>query len=111
MLPELRPSAFAPAVLLEPERARVKLGEGIRLLRGEGLEIDASMFQGRWQRGCAALEAQPSPFDGGQSRAKALADALRDGRLEPRVMADAVLAGQPEAVRHYAEELGLEPTL
>ncbi|HEV3203268.1 MAG TPA: formate dehydrogenase accessory protein FdhE, partial [Gemmataceae bacterium] len=93
-------------VPLETERAKAKLQEGIPLLRGEQIAIDAKAFRKRWQRACAALEAQQA--DGS---AVALADAVRYGRLDSAAMVDAVVAGRPEMVQQRAEELGLDPGL
>jgi FdhE protein len=106
LLPDLAPGSSAPAVPLEPQRARAKLIEGIPLLRGEQVAIDAKAFRQRWRRACGALESQQA--DGA---AAALADAMRGGRLDPAAMADAVVAGRPEVVRERAEELRLDPGL
>jgi len=106
ILPDLMPPGSSPAVPLEPDRAQAKLHQGIPLLRGERVAIDAKEFRQRWQRACAALEAQQA--DGA---AAALADAVRHGRLDHAAMVDAVVAGRPEEVRGRAEELGLDPGL
>jgi FdhE protein len=106
MLPELASPSSAPVVLLDPERARAKLKEGIPLLRDERVAVDADEFRSRWQRACEALETQQA--DG---VAAALGDAVRAGRLDPGGMVDAVLAGKPEAVRGRAQELGLDAGL
>jgi FdhE protein len=110
MLPDL---AEAPASLaaptIEPERAAAKLESGIPLLRGERLSVDWSAFQRRWRRGCAALQAQDSTAD--TAMAQGLADAVRDGRLDPAEMVAAVVAGRPESVRERAEQLGLDPAV
>jgi FdhE protein len=107
LLPELAPdpqSTSAPP--LEPDRARAKLAGGIPLLRDEQLALDPRVFRQRWERACAALEAQQP--DGA---AAALAGAVRQGRLDPGQLVGAVLAGQPEGVREQAEALGLDPGL
>jgi FdhE protein len=106
ILPDLVPPSSSPAVQLEPKRARDKLKEGIPLLRGERVAVDASAFRQRWRRACTALETQEA--DGA---AAALADAVRRGQLEPAAMIDAVVAGRPEEVRGRVEELGLDPGL
>ncbi len=110
MLPDLLPCPPGTASPchpnLEPERARAKLCEGIPLLRGERVDIDVKAFRQRWQRACAVLETQQP--DGA---AGALADAVRNNRLDPATLVDAVVAGRPEVVRERAEELGLDPVL
>jgi FdhE protein len=101
MLPELVPAPdAAPALALEPERARAKLEAGVPLLRGERLEVDTAAFRQRWLRGCAAL---------GDAVAADLADAVRAGRLGAAEMVAAVLVGRPEEVRERAERLGVDP--
>jgi FdhE protein len=107
LLPDLAPAAPpVPGPTLTPGRAREKLAGGIPLLRGERLEVEPKGFRQRWQRACAALEAQQP--DG---TAAALAGAVREGRLDPAALAGAVVAGRPEAVRERAEALGLDPGL
>jgi FdhE protein len=108
LLPDLAPAATAAvaAPALTPERARDKLAGGLPLLRGERLAVDPKAFRQRWQRACAAREAQQP--DGA---AAALAEAIRRGRLDPAGMAGAVVAGRPEAVRERAEALGHDPGL
>jgi FdhE protein len=107
LLPDLMPATGPlPAVAPGPEEARARLQAGIPLLRGMPLEFDAAAFRRRWQRACEALEAQQT--DGA---AGALADAVRDGRLDAAAMVDAVVQGQPAMVRDRAEALGLEPGL
>jgi FdhE protein len=103
ILPDLASGGSVPAVPLEQERARAKLSEGIPLLRDEKVAVDEEAFRERWQRACSALEADAA--------ARALADAVRDGQLEPALMVDAVVAGRPEQVRDRAGELGLDPGL
>jgi FdhE protein len=110
LLPDLLPApshlvTLSPG-LLTTEEARAKLTGGIPLLRGERLPVDPKAFRPRWQRACAALEAQQP--DGA---AAALAEAVRRGRLDPGEMAGAVVAGRPEAVRERAGALGLDPGL
>jgi FdhE protein len=107
LLPELAPDPDAASdPPLDPEQARAKLGAGVPLLRGQHIEVDRTRFLRRWERACAALEAQQP--DG---HAAALASAVRDGRLDPGVLVESVLAGQPDAVRGRAAGLGLDPAL
>jgi FdhE protein len=106
LLPGLALVEPAPALVLDAERARGKLTLGTPLLRGEQLAVDAAVFRRRWQQVCAALEAQQP--DG---TAATLADAVRDGRLGPAEMVEAVVAGQPDVLRQRAEALGLDPGL
>jgi FdhE protein len=102
LLPDLAPVA-APPVALTAEGAHAKLTSGTPLLRGWQIDLDPKAFRQRWQRVCRALEAQQP--DG---VAAALAEAPGPGRLGPADMLDAILAGQPEAVRAKAEALGLD---
>jgi FdhE protein len=105
LLPDLAPVA-APPLSLTAEEAHVKLTGGTPLLRGRQIDLDPKAFRQRWQRVCRALEAQQP--DG---VAAALAEALGKDRLEPAEMLDAILTGQPEAVREKAEALGLDAGL
>src|SRR5262249_33510585 len=101
--PDLATGGAAPPPL-RAGRARAKLRESTPLLRDEPLTIDGGAFGQRWQRACAALEARQP--DGA---ARALGEAMRDGRLSHEATVRAVLEGRPEAVRQRAEELGLDP--
>jgi FdhE protein len=105
LLPDLVPGA-GPGVTMEPIQARARLAAGVPLLRGERLNVDGDEFRRRWGKACAALEARQP--DGA---AKALADAVRRGRLDPGEMAGAVVAGEPGAVGNRAEALGLDAGL
>jgi FdhE protein len=107
LLPDLASGEEAtPQLHLDSERARMRLAEGIPLLQGESPAIDPVAFHGRWQRACAALEQQHR-----DEAAAALGQVVRDGRLDPVEMVEAVLAGQPEAVRERTAALGLDPGL
>src|SRR5690349_2171988 len=77
LLPDLAPGEPAPPPLAA-DRARSKLREGTPLLRDEQVTVEEKAFRQRWQRACAALEAQQP--DGA---AAALGDAVRSGRLGP----------------------------
>jgi FdhE protein len=106
MLPDLTAIPDPPSLNLTAADARSKLADGVPLLRGEQLAIDAKAFRRRWEKACAALEAiRP---DGA---ATALADALRRGDLDASGLIGSVLAGHPEEIHHRAEALGLDPTL
>jgi FdhE protein len=98
------PSETAP--LLAPDLAAAKLAGGMPLLRGESLLVDAKALGRRWQRICAALPSQP-----GAEAARALADAIKRGRLEPAELLAALLAGRPEEVHGRADQLGLDAGL
>jgi FdhE protein len=91
---------------VDRDQARAKLKQGIPLLRGEPLAVDAKVFRQRWQCACDALQAQQA--DGA---ARALADALQHGRLKIVTMVQGVLMGRPEVIWHQIEELGLDPSL
>jgi FdhE protein len=107
LLPDLEPiSTGLPSVTLEAEQARARLSAGVPLLRGERIEVGEKAFVRRWERACAALEAEQP--DGA---AAALSEAVRRGRLPAGEMIGAVVAGQPELVRERAAALGLEPGL
>jgi FdhE protein len=106
LLPDLGSPPNLCVPVLSPDLARHKLLDGLPLLRGEPLKVDARDFVRRWRCACDALERiQPDGAAG------PLAEAVRCGRLSPEEMIGAVLAGRPEAVRARAEELGLLPDL
>jgi FdhE protein len=106
MLPAFAPVDPAPGLSLDADRARERLKLGTPVLRGERISVDVAAFRRSWQQACTALEAQQP--DG---TAAALAGAMRDGRLDPAALVEAVVAGQPEEVRRRAEALGLDPGL
>ncbi len=106
LLPDLAPLESPPVVQLDREQAQAKLAEGIPLLRGATVPIDEGAFRERWLRACALLGRQQS--DGS---ALALADALRQNRLQPAETIEAVLAGEPERIHESAGTLGLDPIL
>jgi FdhE protein len=105
LLPDLAPVA-APPLSVTADEAHAKLTGGMPLLRGRRIDLDTKAFRQRWLRVCRALEAQQP--DG---VAAALAEAPGPGPLAPAEMLDAILAGQPEAVRARAEALGLDAGL
>jgi FdhE protein len=95
-----------PPPSLPAERAAEKLGGGLPLLRGEDLRLDEPTFRSRWLTVCRVLEEG----EGGDA-ARALADAVRAGRLRPQELLVEVLAGRPEGIHGRAESLGLDPAL
>jgi FdhE protein len=108
LLPDLgREEEAVPVVSLSPEEAAARLAEGVPLLRGlPGNLVDGKLFVRRWQRVCATLEeAQPG------SEAVQQADAVRQGRLTPEEMMQAVLSGELDPLRQKIEQQGLDPGL
>ncbi len=107
LLPDLVPlSGPLPCPALDLTRAREKLASGVPLLRGEQTTIDIAAFRRRWQRACAALAAT-----GGDTSVATLNEAMKDGRLDPTSLVEAVLAGRPEEARRQAEALQLDGEL
>lgn len=96
------PPSPPPQVTLTSEAGMARLAAGVPLLRDERLPLDAGVLRERWLRLCAAL---------GSDRARAAADAVRQGRLEPAVLAGRVLGGQPTAGLQEADALGLDAGL
>ena len=64
--------------------------------------LDDCALHDRWHAVCQALE---------QADADAIAEAIRDGALNPSALLHEVLAGQPQAVALRAEALQLNPSL
>src|SRR5262245_10980910 len=111
MLRDLLPALYAEPVTEQPppltrDSAVAKLADGVPLLRGEPFAVDARAFGRRWLAVCEAVQRHQAPEPG-----RALADALRNGRLDPAAMVAEVLAGQPAAVHARAEALGLDAGL
>jgi FdhE protein len=111
VLTEILPALYAEAVTeppptLTPEHAAAKLAGGVPLLRGEEAAPDAKALRRRWLEVCAAAGKHQ---DG--DAAKALAAAVRDGRLDGRELLQHVLAGRPEEVHARAEALQLDAAL
>jgi FdhE protein len=105
LLPEMAIEQV-PALLLTREMAQQKLASGIPLLRGEAVPFDWQRLRERWQRACVLPETvQPD------SAAKALAVAVRAGRLPIEELADVVLAGKAEGLRQLVTQLELDPAL
>jgi FdhE protein len=117
-----RPSLASPATLLAdllpllfqsqpdttphipPDRAAAKLADGVPLLRGESVSLDAKALRRRWAAVCAALARH-------QGAGEELAGAARGGRLSVEELAAAVIAGRPEEVHARADALGLDAGL
>jgi FdhE protein len=95
-----------PPPALTAEKAGAKLAAGLPLLRGEEARLDERAFRARWVALCTAL-AEDREGDS----PRALAAAIRDGRLAPQEMLAEVLAGRPEGTLARAESLGLDPAL
>jgi FdhE protein len=91
---------------LTPDQAAAKLSAGVPLLRGETLAVDAKALGRGWQRVCAALRNRP-----GGEPAAALAEVVKQGRLDLAELLPAVLSGRPEDVHGRADELGLDAGL
>jgi FdhE protein len=111
LLRDLLPALCAGAVAETPpplgrESAAAKLAGGVPLLRGESVGLDLPAFRRRWLAACAAVERHQSPGAG-----RALAGAMRAGRIAPAELAAEVLAGRPEGVHARAGALGLDPGL
>jgi FdhE protein len=94
-----------PPPALTPEHAAAKLAGGVPLLRGEGLALDESALR-RWVAVCDVAAGRQD----GQA-ARALAAAVRDGRLVLGELVQEALAGRPEAVHARAEAVQLDPPL
>jgi FdhE protein len=111
VLREILPALFgtatpeAPAPL-SPEAARAKLAEGTPLLRDEAPRLDGAGFRDRWLAVCAAVE-RPE----GAGPARALAEAVRGGALDPGALLGEVLASGPDGLHARAEALGLDAAL
>ncbi len=84
-------------------RGQVSRGE---VLRGQGLAIDVPAFRRRWTDLCGVLSKHL-----GKDAPGALAQAVRDGGVDPQDMTDHVLAGHTDALHSRAESLGLDPGL
>jgi FdhE protein len=107
VLPALFEQAPAEALpALPAESAVAKLAGGLPLLRGEDVALDEAMFRSRWLTVCRVLEE-----DEGGDAPRALAAALREGRLRSQELLAEVLAGRPEGIHERAESLGLDPAL
>jgi FdhE protein len=83
-----------------------KQTSGVPLLRGESGFLDFQAVKQLWLTVCAAVGPHPS----GEA-ARALAEAVRAGRLDLAAMANDVLSGHPESAAARAEGLGLDAGL
>jgi FdhE protein len=90
---------------ISKEAAAEKLNAGLPLLRGVRLDIDWPAAQRRLEGVVGAL------VDHGTDGARALARAVRSGRLAIAELASAALAGQPHIIHEHAGALGLDGTL
>jgi FdhE protein len=108
VLGEVLPALFAEPVREAPpgNGAAAKLAGGVPLLRGEQAVVEDAAFRRRWLAVCAALQNHRD-----SQAARALAAALREGRLTPAELVGHVLAGRPEQVHARAAELGLDAGL
>jgi FdhE protein len=107
ILPELfgQPEPASPPAL-ESEHARLKMADGVPLLRGEALNLNEDSLRRRWLAVCTAVRKN----QGGEA-APELAQAVHDDRLSPPDLLSEVLAGRPETVHARAEQFGLDPAL
>ncbi len=101
-----RPEVSESPPSLSSEDAAAKLASGIPLLRGEPLPLDFKAFQRRWQEICAAIEEHQK--DG---RARALAEAMKQERLNVREICQETLGGPADLMHTQADELGLDAGL
>lgn len=95
-----------PCPPLNADHARTKLADGIPMLRGEKVEIDAARFGRRWLVIAAAVERHQNKNSG-----KALAEVWSHERLDVQSIVAAALSGSPESLHEQAEAMGLEPDL
>jgi FdhE protein len=103
-LAEPAPNVTPPAI--PPERAAAKLADGVPLLRGESVTLDARLLRRRWVEVCTAVGRRQTG-----DAAAGLADAVKRGRLAVEELAAAVVAGRPEEVHARADALGLDAGL
>lgn len=91
---------------IDEETAREKLRNGVPLLRGEGIEVDAKQFRRLGTSICAAAEHRQD-----DAAPRCLATAIGNGGLLPQEIVNHVLAGRTEAIRAAADQQGLDPEL
>jgi FdhE protein len=111
VLREVLPALFGEVlpespVPLSSGAARDKLAEGVPLLRGQAPPLDGAKFRQRWLAVCAAVERHE-----GGGPARAVAEAVRGGGLDPAALLGEVLAAGAEGVHARAEALGLDAAL
>jgi FdhE protein len=105
-LPGLYAEPVSVSSLLTQEQALPKWDQGIPLLRGETLPLDAAAVARRWQHLCSAAQRrQENPA------AKAVADVQRRGALDVGQLTQGILSAQPEVVHAQAAALGLDAGL
>ena len=82
-------AATETPIQISQEDAQKSLRGGVPLLRGQGLNLNEAALKQRWMAICAALQ---------QEQSERLAAAVRQGRLNPAALLQAVLAEGPEAL-------------
>src|SRR6185369_5080722 len=103
LLWETPPREEAPVTA---DQVTAKWLRGAPLIRDEALGIDLPAFQARWAKICAAVGRHQD----GKAPA-ALANAMRRGTLDAKLLTQQILAGRPEEVHGQADALGLDPGL
>jgi FdhE protein len=95
-----------PVPSLASDHAAAKLAGGVPLLRGERVPLDVKAFHRRWLHLCAAAQRHQEGSGG-----ELLAEALRNGTLEPNTLAAELFAGRAQAIHERADTLGLDAGL
>jgi FdhE protein len=101
------PAIFSDAATETPiqinqEVVQNKLRGGVPLLRGQALNLNEVALKERWMAICAVLQ---------QEQSEGLAAAVRQGRLNPTALLQAVLTEGPEALAAATAPLDLDSAL
>jgi FdhE protein len=95
-----------PLPSLPDEVAAAKLRDGVPLLHGEPVLLDAKGFHRRWRIVCAAVQKYQQANAG-----KVLSEAVRNGKLDLNLLTSDLLSGRVQAIHARARGLGLDPGL